>query len=31
VGTFRWRVSVRDGRGLESPPSAPGFICVVEK
>jgi hypothetical protein len=31
VGTFRWRVSVRDGRGLESLPSAPGFICVVEK
>jgi hypothetical protein len=31
VGTFRWRVSVRDGRGLESPPSAPGFICVVDR
>jgi hypothetical protein len=31
VGTFRWRVSVRDGRGLESPPSAAGFICVVDK
>lgn len=31
VGTFRWRVSVRDGRGLESPPSAAGFICVVDR
>jgi hypothetical protein len=31
VGTYRWQVSVRDGRGLESPPSAPGFICVVDK
>lgn len=31
VGTYRWRVSGRDGRGIESPPSATGLICVVEK
>lgn len=30
-GTFRWRVSVRDQRGLEGLPSAFGFICVVDK
>jgi len=29
LGTFRWRVSARDGRGLESPPSADGYVCVV--
>lgn len=31
LGTFRWRVSARNGRGLESPPSAPGYVCVVER
>jgi hypothetical protein len=31
LGTYRWRVSARDGRGLEGPPSADGFVCVVEK
>jgi hypothetical protein len=31
LGTFRWRVSARDARGIESLPSAPGYICVVEK
>ena len=30
-GTFRWRVSARDDRGLESPPSAAGFVCVVDE
>ena len=29
VGTYRWRVSVRDERGVESPPSAAGYVCVV--
>jgi len=27
-GAFRWRVSSRDGRGLEGPPSDDGLICV---
>jgi hypothetical protein len=31
LGTYRWRVSTRDARGLESLPSADGFICSVEK
>ncbi len=31
LGTFRWRVSGRDGRGLESRPSAPGVVCSVER
>ncbi|HXY42108.1 MAG TPA: hypothetical protein VEQ10_20700 [Vicinamibacteria bacterium] len=31
LGTFRWRVSARDGRGLESRPSAPGVVCSVER
>ena len=31
VGTFRWRVSARDGRGLESAPSAVGYVCVVDR
>lgn len=31
LGTFRWRVSARDERGLEGVPSADGFVCVVEK
>jgi hypothetical protein len=31
VGTFRWRVAVRDELGLEGIPSAEGIICVVGK
>ncbi len=31
LGTYRWRVSARDDRGLESPPSAEGYVCVVER
>jgi len=31
LGTFRWRVSALDARGVEGAPSAPGLICVVEK
>ena len=31
LGTFRWRVSAVDARGVEGPPSAPGLFCVVEK
>lgn len=31
LGTFRWRVSSIDGRGVEGPPSATGLFCVVEK
>jgi hypothetical protein len=31
LGTFRWRVSAVDTRGVEGAPSAPGLICVVEK
>ncbi len=30
-GTFRWRVSARDARGLESRPSATGLVCSVER
>ncbi len=29
LGTYRWRVSARDGRGVESAPSADGYVCVV--
>jgi hypothetical protein len=31
LGTYRWRVSTRDARGIESPPSAAGLICSVER
>lgn len=31
LGTYRWRVSVRDAAGLESRPSVEGLFCVVEK
>ena len=31
LGTYRWRVSTRDARGIESPPSADGLICSVGK
>ena len=31
LGSYRWRVSVRDSRGVESRPSAAGFICSVER
>jgi hypothetical protein len=31
LGSYRWRVSARDTRGVESPPSAAGFICSVER
>jgi hypothetical protein len=31
LGTYRWRVSLRDPRGIESPPSADGLICAVER
>jgi hypothetical protein len=31
LGTYRWRVSTRDARGLESPPSTEGLICSVER
>jgi hypothetical protein len=31
LGTYRWRVSARDPRGIESPPSAEGLICSVER
>jgi hypothetical protein len=31
LGTYRWRVSARDARGLESPPSAAGLICSVDR
>jgi hypothetical protein len=31
LGTYRWRVSTRDARGIESPPSAAGHICSVER
>jgi hypothetical protein len=30
LGTFQWRVSSIDARGVEGPPSAPGLFCVVE-
>ena len=31
LGTFQWRVSSIDARGVEGPPSEPGLFCVVEK
>ncbi len=31
LGTYRWRVSVRDARGVESAPSTAGLICSVER
>ena len=31
LGTYRWRVSARDGRGLESAPSSAGYVCVVDE
>jgi hypothetical protein len=31
LGTYRWRVATRDARGIESPPSADGLICAVDK
>jgi hypothetical protein len=31
LGTYRWRVSTRDARDVESPPSADGLICSVER
>jgi hypothetical protein len=31
LGTYRWRVFARDARGVESPPSAEGLICSVDK
>jgi hypothetical protein len=30
-GTYRWRVSARDARGIESPPSTEGLICAVDR
>jgi len=31
LGTYRWRVSVRDARGVESAPSTTGLVCLVER
>lgn len=31
LGTYRWRVSARDARDVESPPSVHGLICSVER
>jgi len=31
LGTYRWRVSARDARGVESRPSAHGLICSVDR
>jgi hypothetical protein len=31
LGTYRWRVSSRDRRGVESPPSHTGLVCLVER
>jgi hypothetical protein len=31
LGTFQWRVSSIDERGVEGAPSSPGLFCVVEK
>ena len=31
LGTYRWRVSARDARGVESRPSTEGLICAVER
>ncbi len=31
LGTYRWRVSSRDARGVESAPSPTGLVCLVER
>jgi hypothetical protein len=31
LGTYRWRVSARDARGVEGRPSAEGLICSVDR
>ncbi len=31
LGTYRWRVSVRDTRGVESAPSTTGLVCLVQR
>ena len=31
LGTYRWRVSARDARGVESRPSVEGLICSVDR
>jgi hypothetical protein len=31
LGTYQWRVSSIDARGVEGPPSVAGLFCVVEK
>jgi hypothetical protein len=31
LGTYRWRVSARDARGVESAPSTTGLVCLVER
>lgn len=31
LGAYRWRVSARGADGVESRPSADGYVCVVEK
>lgn len=31
LGSYRWRVSTRDARGVESQPSTMGFICSVDR
>jgi hypothetical protein len=31
IGTWRWRVSARDTRGLEGPSSAEGLVCIVDR
>ncbi len=31
LGTYRWRVSTRDARDVESPPSSAGLVCSVER
>jgi hypothetical protein len=31
LGTYRWRVSSRDARGVEGPPSSTGLLCLVER
>jgi hypothetical protein len=31
LGTYRWRVSARDARGVEGAPSSTGLVCLVER
>jgi hypothetical protein len=31
LGTYRWRVSSRDARGVEGTPSSTGTVCLVER